>query len=309
MKKLTTPQVLARIDATWHGSIEMLDEFKTVREKNKFHCHACSNEWIAYAKVIIEGHGCPACGQKKAKSVKKWNLSTDHLLSRLKKMNRSDIEVLGEYKSAHSKVRIKCNQCKREWSTTPSLLYKGHGCETCSRKQKGLSSRLGFDEFKSRIDEEHEGTIEIVGVLGRLDSKIDVQCRQCGYTWSPLAGHLFRRGCPKCASSKGEKKIARILDAAGVDYRREFTFSDLRSELGGVLRFDFAIFTDDALDRLIEYDGQQHFKSVKCWGDVEQLKRRKKNDILKDQYCKEHKIRLIRLNYRQYKHLNIEMLI
>ena len=59
------------------------------------------------------------------------------------------------------------------------------------------------------------------------------------------------------------------------------------------LRFDFAIFNDDnQLSHLIEYDGVQHFKES-YWGGLEEIQLR---DNLKNQYCKEHNIKLIRIN-------------
>ena len=44
-----------------------------------------------------------------------------------------------------------------------------------------------------------------------------------------------------------------------INFATQYSFSDLRTEKGGVLKFDFAVFKDNTLYRLIEFDGRQHF--------------------------------------------------
>ena len=54
-------------------------------------------------------------------------------------------------------------------------------------------------------------------------------------------------------SSRAEITIEEILTMAGIDFKEEFTFSDLISTSGRPLRFDFCIFDDDGeIDFLIE---------------------------------------------------------
>lgn len=79
---------------------------------------------------------------------------------------------------------------------------------------------------------------------------------------------------------------------------------------GGRLRFDFAVFNEkNKLSHLIEYDGIQHFNK-NCFSqtnnDFNQLKA---HDNLKDEYCKNHNIKLVRINYKMLKSLNIKDLM
>ena len=48
---------------------------------------------------------------------------------------------------------------------------------------------------------------------------------------------------------------------------------------------------------LIEYDGDQHFKPIKYFGGEEKYNILKNNDEIKNEYCKTHKINLIRIPY------------
>lgn len=63
--------------------------------------------------------------------------------------------------------------------------------------------------------------------------------------------------------SKFEDKVAKILRAGGLQFKREVSFSDLKSLKGKPLRFDFAIYQNGRIVCFIDTDGRQHFEWVK----------------------------------------------
>ena len=69
--------------------------------------------------------------------------------------------------------------------------------------------------------------------------------------------------------------------------------------------FDFAIINNGNLAGLLEYDGIQHFRG---WGsskeDLENIKRR---DKIKNDYCKEKNIPLVRITYREYSNIETKV--
>ena len=73
-------------------------------------------------------------------------------------------------------------------------------------------------------------------------------------------------------ASRGEIKIAEILQMNGLNFKEEFEFSGLNSPNGRPLRFDFAVFDDDGnLDFLIEFQGKQHYQAVSKFGGARGL--------------------------------------
>lgn len=48
---------------------------------------------------------------------------------------------------------------------------------------------------------------------------------------------------------------------------------------------------------LIEYDGIQHFQPVEIFSGNKNYEQTLKNDQIKNQYCKDNNIRLIRIRY------------
>lgn len=122
------------------------------------------------------------------------------------------------------------------------------------------------------------------------------------------SGHVNSCGC-SIPSSRGEEKIKNILEEANIPYIREYTFNDCRDpNTNRLLRFDFAILNEDnSVNRLIEFDGIQHFQESTFFKET--LKERQNKDNYKNQYCKNHQIKLIRIPYFEYNNLSLEMLI
>ena len=48
---------------------------------------------------------------------------------------------------------------------------------------------------------------------------------------------------------------------------------------------------------IIEYDGEQHFKPIDVWGGEEALSNTRERDLIKNKYCFDNNIPLIRIPY------------
>ena len=99
-------------------------------------------------------------------------------------------------------------------------------------------------------------------------------------------------------ASRGEIKIAEILEMNGMNFKEEYEFPGLNSENGRALRFDFAVFDDDGnLDFLIEFQGIQHYEAKSKFGGYSGLRKQQYNDMKKREYCAKHGITLIAIPY------------
>lgn len=128
-----------------------------------------------------------------------------------------------------------------------------------------------------------------------------------------INGSYLRAGISSncgCERSVGELKISKLLKENNIRFKREYTFPDLIGTGGGKLRFDFGILdNDDNLVYLIEYDGIQHFQS-NCFGANDKLFNiYQEHDRLKNEYCKIHHIKLIRIPYTQLSKITIHDLM
>ena len=96
--------------------------------------------------------------------------------------------------------------------------------------------------------------------------------------------------------SVGETKIEQYLIKNKIPYIKEFTFKNLKRK-----RFDFYLLKDNIC---IEFDGIQHFKPISYFGGVNAFINTKNNDIIKNDYCKNNKIKLIRIPYTEENNIN-----
>ena len=109
--------------------------------------------------------------------------------------------------------------------------------------------------------------------------------------------------CPICNSSNGEQRISYILNNLGITYKIQYRFSDCKGD-NKTLPFDFYI---EDKNILIEYDGIQHFEPIDFFGGKEGFEKQQKYDNIKNQYCKDNNIKLIRIPYFEFS--NIEKLL
>lgn len=112
--------------------------------------------------------------------------------------------------------------------------------------------------------------------------------------------------------SMGIQAIKNFLRANHIKYRQEVTFENCKYKKH--LRFDFAIyiceedfpFTPSAL---IEFDGGQHFKPVHIYdyqneGPEAAFRSLRFRDEIKNQFCRQFQLPLLRIRYDQYKYID-----
>ena len=124
------------------------------------------------------------------------------------------------------------------------------------------------------------------------------KCGMCGNEFTALParinnGHITSCGC--ASQSSGERLIINILEELNAKFEPQYLFRDCRNV--NVLRFDFAVFDDSNLLYLIEYDGKQHFEPISLFGGLKGFKDRQKRDEIKNNYCKQYNIPLLRIPY------------
>lgn len=85
------------------------------------------------------------------------------------------------------------------------------------------------------------------------------------------------------------------MENSNINFIKEYTPDDLEREL----RFDFFVpSTDGNKEYYIEFDGKQHYISQTSWSTTEEeLKDLQNRDQIKNNYCLERKIDLIRIPY------------
>lgn len=115
-------------------------------------------------------------------------------------------------------------------------------------------------------------------------------------------GHTRSCGCDR--RSHGEIKVSELLDKAQISYIQEY--KPFKFSSGANASFDF--YVDNKY--IIEYDGETHYQyNLHGWHNEEQLKAQQERDMIKNQWCKDNNIPLIRIPYSILSTLSIEDLL
>lgn len=118
----------------------------------------------------------------------------------------TNIEIVGTYKKAVERVKVKCLKCGKIWEPKAYSLIQGKGCPSCSAKvgainNQGKTGLKTTDQFIKEL----QTVDEFINVLGEYvngHTNIKLKCLRCNHIWeakpySILQGH----GCPRCAKS------------------------------------------------------------------------------------------------------------
>ncbi len=277
------------------GAKLLSTEYKSIKDNLLFKCPECNNEYYRSFDNMLNRKNplCQSCSKRRAQT------------KRLKYEDVKDfIESCGckliskNYTNCDSPLEIQC-RCGNRYTRTFYKFKNGHtDCPACSMRQKREKLGISEDEVRKRLAVSNY-TLLKREFLGE-DQLITVMCDRGHIYRTRLNKFVAGRRCPKCKRSTGEKRIADYLIDRGIDFKEEYSFEDLRGTGNGRLRFDFAIFKDGRLECLIEYDGKQHFEDTPIFSDNKNIQL---NDKLKDEYCKQGNIKLIRINYKDFSHI------
>lgn len=279
---------------------------KNIKEDGKYYCHKCS--LALYAT------------QNRTKIALKNGRSFEQCCVENKKqdiLNRWDDELNDCKPSEISRG----NRTKKYWFKCPKGIHKSelkdvsnfcHGhdgvmdCKACnSFAQYGINI-IGNDFLIKYWDSIKNKASPWDKSHGSNNKKVWIKCQENedheSYSISP---NDFIRGrrCPICNDSKGEAKIKEVCNLYNIYYGSQYIFPDLIGERRWPLKFDVPVFCDiekTKLKYLIEYDGIQHFQWQKSMMTKKQFERLQRHDKLKDEYCKLHNIKLIRIKYDQF---------
>jgi very-short-patch-repair endonuclease len=103
-----------------------------------------------------------------------------------------------------------------------------------------------------------------------------------------------------CLKSRSERRISIWLDKHEILYERQKIFDGCKNI--NPLRFDFYI---PAINTVIEYDGEFHYMEIN--GIPNDYEQQQTNDRIKDKYCEDNGIRIVRIPYWEKE--NIEAIL
>ena len=191
----------------------------------------------------------------------------------------------------NDKWKCKCD-CGKETFVTSRYLHESKNCSCgCGivYEKKGSVYNLINQRF---------GKLTVLEETSLRKKEIVIwKCKcECGEevlvsTTQLLSGK--KKSCG-CLQSFGEFLIKKILQENNISFVQQKTFEDCLLPSGNMAKFDFYL---KDYNCIIEYDGIQHFQATGGWNTEERFKHQKISDKIKNNYCQNNNINIIRIPY------------
>lgn len=276
-----------------------VDDYVNARTKLKYICPIHGEQQICVNDIKI-GHACQQCGYIKSKT--KNMLTVEEVIKIIEDKNNTVLNPQ-DYRNASTKnLLIKCGDCGkiRKASLSSIMNSKGH-CPECGAKYLGRQMALSPTEVEKRINSVNGNKLlnpedyKSVGV-----KNLKIRC-SCGNIFTVSLGNYMwgtPNRCRFCSqkTSKGELKILTKLEDMGIKYEQEKCFSDCKDKR--CLPFDFYLPDHNTI---IEFDGQHHYFPTHSMCTYQYTI---KHDKMKNEYCKQNHINLIRIPYWEYQNID-----
>ena len=272
--------------------------YKGSKEYITIHCEL-HGDFIQWPSNHLHGQGCPKCYdiRRSSKCIKTQNEFINDCI--LAHGNYYDY-TKSIYISGNKEVTIICPK-HGEFNQKPSNHLSGRGCKECGKysflDQYLSKNRKIFLEESIAIHNNYYDYSLVEYINCKI--KVCIICPKHGEFNQKPDHHVTGRGCPKCKESKGEKFIESYLISNKFVYERQKKFINCRNVLQ--LSFDFYV---PKLNLLIEFDGVQHFRKMGYSSGDEKIKYTKLCDSIKDRYCIDNKISLLRISYKDINNID-----
>lgn len=260
-----------------------LVDYKGAHYKIKIIC-PIHGEFEQVARSHLRGNGCPKCAGLDKGTNEKFIKISNKIHN-----NKYDYSLIN-YKNNKSVIKIIC-PIHGEFEQRAIDHMSGSGCSKCSKK-----FRYNKETFILKSKEIHNNKY-LYDFVNYKNNKTHVKliCPKHGEFMVRPDNHInSKNGCPVCSESIGERDASLFLIKNNIKYKRYKTFENCKNI--NVLSFDFYL---PDYNTCIEYDGMQHFKPIKYFGGIEYLKLQKIKDQIKNNYCLDNNIQLIRIRYNE----------
>ena len=270
------------------------------------------HEWEAAPATRISdrwnGNGCPCCRGLKVVVSNCLSTTHPHLVKEWHPTKNGKLTPYDIVAGSRKKVWWKCPIADdHEWEAVVFSRSRtfGCGCPCCYGKKAVESNCLATTHPRLikewNFDKNNFLPTKVVAGSNKL---IWWKCKY-GHEWKIGVNSRTSKspptGCPQCNESKGEKRVAEILNTTGFKFVKEFRFMKCRDI--NPLPFDFLVYRNNHFG-VIEYQGHQHFKPISFGARntdvIKMLKLIKHHDVIKRKWCYDRKIPFLEIPYWCY---------
>jgi very-short-patch-repair endonuclease len=262
-----------------------IQEFKNGKSKINIVCpiHESFSQSI---ESHLTGAGCPKCANNN-------KLTIEEVLKKFKELydNKYSYKI-NNFINKDSLMTIKCPH-HGDFEMRIKYHLNKSGCKKCSIENLAYSQ----EEFLVKCKNIHDNLYDYSETIyNGMNNVIKIKCYKHGIFFQNSRTHFRGSGCSKCKHliSKNEVLIEEILKKENILYETQKIFNNCVYKQP--LKFDFYLPNKNLC---IEFDGEQHFRPIIFFGGEEGFIKTKIRDDIKNNFCLENNIRLIRIKFNE----------
>ncbi len=280
--------------ANINQDIKVIGKYINHKTKIECSCNVCKNIWFSTPDILLSGHGCPKCANKKI--ITNLTKSKDLYIKELHDSHHS-ITLIDNFVNMSTPSIHKCNKCNYSWSMKPSkIYYSGEICPVCNNSivKQGINDLWTTHPHIAKL---LYNTADGYSNTASSSKKVDWKCDICGSKITNKRINYvvwYKLSCPFCSDgiSYPMKFVVSALKQLNVKFDTEVTFKDWSFDFHG---YKYKPRYDIVFDKyIIEVDGgfhkRVHKSSKKSIEDIRYI------DKMKDDLAKNNGYSMIRID-------------
>lgn len=295
INKQTTEEFKQKIFEKYNGKVEIIGEYTHATDPIEFvyHCEKHGDVFKTMNAKNISSNKtfqpCVECANENKSNNHGHSRTPEELYLEFKEFVELKGGILFEDKWMKSKYKytIKCenpNHPPFKISHDDAMHVKKAWCPYCCGREGN------FQEEIKRIIESKNGVL--LSEYINSTTHVKVKCLEHSYTWDIMPLNIKKhRWCVVCNMGRNEKIVWDYLTENGYNFKPQYSFNGFGNTINGEpFKFDFAILNkDNSLKYIVEIDDVSHRSGNPKYSIT------MRNDILKNEYCKNNNIPLLRI--------------
>lgn len=181
-------------------------------------------------------------------------------------------------------------------------MLSGKKCPNCNYDKASDRFRFTKEQVIDLITQSGGELINPDDYINNHKNNLKIKCPSCKDVFTTSLVYFTQHGgqlCKKCKTTEsiGEMRIRIYLENHNIEFSQEYWFDNCRDIKP--LPFDFYL---PRYNTVIEFDGRQHFIDTNYF--TYSFDKVRKHDDIKNKYCMNNNIDIIRIPYTKINHIN-----
>lgn len=186
------------------GEFEVIGEYIGISTPLSCRCLVCGNIWNGNPDSMLRRNSrCPKCARRAAGKIsgKSRTLTHEAFVGRAADAC-PDVEVVGRYAGANTRLAVRCRSCGYSWTAFPATILRSCSCPCCTNRVavEGVNDlATTHPEVATEWDYERNGELKPTDVVAGSSKRVWWRCPE-GHEWQAI---IYRRkagggSCPVC---------------------------------------------------------------------------------------------------------------